>query len=58
MDAYVICCNDSVEFVVIDDEARAEAKLQELRVAYDLKNPPQHKYSAPRYWHIHTVDCE
>jgi len=33
MQAHVICCNDSVEHVVIGTEAQAQTKLEELRAA-------------------------
>ena len=66
MKAHVICMNDSVEHVVIDDEALANTKLDELRKAYFDRN--QHvfherdgesawkAYLRRIYWHIHTVE--
>jgi hypothetical protein len=64
--AHVICCNDNVEFVVLDDEALARCWLEELARAdwkagqataagpYDTFA----KYRARMYWHLHTVGCE
>ncbi len=34
MNAYVICCNDSVEYVVLDDANRAREKMLELEDAF------------------------
>lgn len=57
--AHVICCNDSVEAVVLDDEAKAAAQLEILRQAYYARNKgtwhnEQH-YRDVCYWHIHSV---
>lgn len=60
--AYVICINDSVEHVVIDDDQLAEKKLAELKAAYWERNKWSFRdlesYEAICYWHIHTVDAE
>ena len=59
MNVHVICCNDSVEFAVIEDEAKAQAKLEELRQAYFERNKwnfrDEAEYKTRCYWHIHTV---
>jgi hypothetical protein len=48
--AFVICCNDAVEHVVIDNEALAYKELRE-RSDSDI-----FKETSIRYWHIHEVD--
>ena len=49
MKAHVICCNDSVEHVVIGDESFANELMDQLKLA---------SYNSDRYkyWHIHTVN--
>lgn len=62
MKAYVICINDSIEYVIIDDEEKANSKMKELSMKYYLKN--QYVFSSLAdyknrcYWHIHSVDAE
>ena len=60
MQVHVICCNDSVEFAVIDDEEKAKVKMAELRAAYYERNKwsfrDETEYAARCYWNIHTVD--
>lgn len=60
MNVHVICCNDGVEFAVVDDEEKAKAKMAELSAAYFDRNKghfkDQAEYKARCYWHIHTVD--
>lgn len=53
--AYVICLNDSIRYVVIDDEERAKAKMAELRDAYAKRNPQNRDIL---YWHIDAVSAE
>ena len=59
MKIHVICCNDAVEFAVIDDEAKAIAKLEELAENHFMKNihtyTDRYDYKNRCYWHIHTV---
>lgn len=59
---HVICCNDSVEFAVVEDEEQAKAKLEELRATYFERNRwnfrDKDDYQRRCYWHIHTVDGE
>ena len=68
MSAYVICCNDSVEYVVVpsssgsDAEAEAQAKLKLEELAKDYYDRHQLRfemdYAAYRkryYWHIHET---
>lgn len=60
MDVHVICCNDSVEFAVIEDEDKAKNKMVELSAAYFERNKGSFKdeaeYKNRCYWHIHTVN--
>ncbi len=60
--AHVICCNDSVEYVVVDDEAAAEIKKDELSkrdydTRYKWTYPTYEEYKHTLYWHIHSVGC-
>ena len=59
MKIYVICCNDVVEFAVVDDESKAIEKLKELADEHFLKNihafTDRQEYKNRCYWHIHTV---
>lgn len=61
MKAYVICMNDSVEFVVIDKLTIAQKKLRKLSNLYYKANKSQWKskfeYLNICYWHIHTVEA-
>jgi len=60
MKVHAICCNDSVEFAVVEDAEKANAKMEELSTAYFERNKWSFKnkdeYKARCYWHIHTVD--
>lgn len=63
MKAHVICCNDSIEYVVLDDEPLAIGKMLELKNAYFERNKwafngDQEAYNRRCYWHIHTVGYE
>ena len=63
MNAHVICCNDSIEYVVLDDEPLAIGKMLELKNAYFERNKwafndDQEAYIRCCYWHIHTVNYE
>ena len=52
MPAYVICCNDSVKYVVIEDKVEAQEKMEQLKNEND-----DNKYSPYiRYWHIQEVE--
>ena len=59
---HVICINDSVEYIVVDDIKRAKIKMKELedrhylgfKYTYDTKR----KYRAYCHWHIETVAGE
>jgi hypothetical protein len=72
-DAHVICCNDSVEYVVLGSLMRANEKMEELaRAMYERQGEAhwrdQMRYSTAKspyaafrdrcYWHIHTVEGE
>jgi len=69
--AYIICCNDSNEYVVLDDEKKADKVLQELKdddykqKRLKLQSSYQtnktigfEEYSRLYYWHIHEVPYE
>ena len=66
MKAHIICMNDSVEHAVLDDEALANIKLNELRQTYFDRNKhvfhdsnfesAWKTYLRRIYWHIHTVE--
>jgi hypothetical protein len=67
--AYVICCNDSIEFIVIDDYEKAEMKLSELRNKYrndwlkkyidtSMFDFYYKQYNNSFFWHIHTVEYD
>ena len=59
---YVICCNDSVEAVVVDDEKLAKKELERLAKKhydsfFELTHPMETyvAYRRQHYWHIHSV---
>lgn len=59
--AHVICCNNSVKYVVLDDTVKAEEKLEQLsRKDYEEHATPlfedYNEYRSSYYWHIQTVD--
>lgn len=62
--AYVICCNDRIEKVVMMDPTKAALRKGQLRQAhYDrvlkegiVKNWTD--YKAIYYWHIHEKEAE
>ncbi len=60
MQVHVICCNDGIEFAVLEDEEKAKAKMKELSDAYFERNKfafkNQEEYKMQCYWHIHTVN--
>ena len=54
---FVICCNESVEGVVISNEEEAEDILAELRMNhFDKSRNSLDEYSGIYYWHIHKVN--
>ena len=59
---YVICLNDSVKYVVVDDIKSAKIKMEELEARHylDSKNSfdTKRKYRAYCHWHIETVAGE
>lgn len=59
MDAHVICCNDRIETVVLEDEARAQTILEGLRDRHYEQRRWQHPnfehYRRIFFWHIHSV---
>jgi len=73
-EAHVICCNDSVEHVVVGTKEAARLKLRILADAYykrmggDAHWRPEMRWSNAEtpyeafrqrcYWHIHTVPME
>jgi hypothetical protein len=62
MIAHVICCNDSVEGVVVEGEDIANLAMEKAKRAYFEKRKwawPEgyESYERQCYWHIHTVPC-
>jgi len=54
---FVICCNDSVEGVVISNEEEAEDILAELRMQdFDARKVSLNHYSDVYYWYIKEVN--
>ena len=64
MTAYVICCNDAVEFVVLDDKDKAKKTLEALAKdefdnnRYGVICKDYKDYRSQYYWHIHTVEYD
>lgn len=61
--AHVICCNNSVKYVLLDDPIKAEEKLEQLsRTDYEEHATPlfrdYNEYRRSNYWHIQSVDYE
>lgn len=59
--AHVICCNDSIEFVVTGSIEDALAKCTELRKAAYRKYAAAESFAASchnQYWHIHSVPSD
>jgi hypothetical protein len=61
--AHVICANDSVEAVVLDDEVKAnEEKERFAKVAFEEhqrhggRARTEKAYRALVYWHLHSVE--
>jgi hypothetical protein len=58
--AYVICCNDVVEYVVVNDENLAKEEMAKRKIAYFEKNKwyfkDEESYDTQCYWHIHVVN--
>jgi hypothetical protein len=58
---YLICCNDAVYFVVVNNESRAKAKLKELRdkdLAQKKAWGQAEYYDNTHYWHLHECSGE
>jgi len=59
MKAYVICCNDSIEYVVLDSSIVANTKKEELKKEHFTKNKhafdDYESYEHRCYWHLHEV---
>ena len=54
---FVICCNDSVEGVVVSNIEEAEDILAELRMShFDNARYSLDEYSGIYFWHIHEVN--
>lgn len=55
--SHVICCNDSVEFVVVGSDDAVRTKLIELRAAHrkSVAHWPEAEYRARCHWHVRTV---
>ena len=63
---HVICCNESIEYVVVGDKNKAYQKLKELeqkameiRETWYRNNLPNLEEASTWYrWHIYTVNGE
>ena len=59
MKAYVICCNDCVQYVILNSEAAAITKKNELKAQYFKKMKWQfdsyEEYDNRYFWHLHEV---
>lgn len=58
MKAHVICCNDGLYCVVIDDVKKARRKMNMLKRAAKKAYHGRFDYEDTAYWHIHTLDAE
>ena len=63
MKAHVICMNDSVRYVVLEAEDKAEIKMEDLKEMYWQEHEgffsrSYEAYKSRCYWHIHTVEAE
>ena len=61
MKAYVICSNDKIETVILNDEKKANKKMEELAKEDYIKKAyhfaTYEDYQSIIYWHLHAVDC-
>ena len=57
---YAICCNDAVEYAVVNDENLAKEEMAKLKIAYFEKNKwhfkDEESYNAQCYWCIRKVN--
>ena len=53
--AHVICCNDSVEAVVLGTVDEAEEKAKEMKQNYVAKHCLPEDRAEALYFHVHTV---
>ena len=62
MKFYVICLNDSVEYVVVDNYNRAQLKMVELNADYydKYKNlfDSEGEYKTRCHWHLESATGE
>ncbi len=62
--AHVICCNDAVQYVILDDENKAREVLEGLKLAHYQKMVQEGftysytEYSNQLFWHTHMVSYE
>lgn len=60
MTAYIICMNDSMSAVVLDDEEKAITEMGILKKKYWEKHSwfytDYKEYSHLAYWHIHEAE--
>lgn len=60
MQAHVICCNGSVEAVVIGSYTKADLKKEELAYGHYTETKQNWRsykcYRERCYWHFHTVE--
>lgn len=58
MEAHVICCNDSVEYVFVGTKEAAHKKVEEVMQQFNKRFTDNTGNSkSVQYWHIHTVPC-
>lgn len=55
MKVFVICNNDSIEFVVCEGKQAANKKCNSMKKEYLKKNPSNKDIC---YWHIHEVESD
>lgn len=63
MEIHVICCNDSLEYAIVEDESKALKKLEELKQDYYERSKwfwreDYDTYKRVCYWHIRTLQGE
>ncbi len=60
MIAYIICCNDSIKAVVVDDGKRAEIEMEKRKKDMYEKQykwtDSFNEYGSRLYWHIHEQE--
>lgn len=68
-EAHIICCNEGMEYIILDNRVKARTTLDELKkqayITYSEECPNTEdkalnlkEYSKQYYWHLHTVPYE